>query len=135
MTNLLWLWFLNRFAFFCETICQNCFIIAAISLVLIFISTMVYSVNKDDLPDQVIYFPSFIKFFKWVLCVCLVAGVLSSFFRSFKLNDTEFKTAAVVIIAKDIVESKQAEKVIDILDKKLDEWSGRIDKGIEEKKK
>lgn len=65
------------------------------------------------------------NFMRWI-----VASVVSAFLFGiagrFALSESEFKAVAVYFIGKEVIKNERSEKVISIIDAKLDEWLEKV---------
>lgn len=125
MDNLIYIWAINRLLGFCYNLMPAFGISATIS-VLVFIFTLIGS-NIEEGKDKAIC-TGFLRPVKvWMIC-SIVFGFLFGILGTFKLDKTEFKTVAVYLIGKEVVESNRGEKIISVIDTKLDEWIKKIEK-------
>lgn len=123
MDNLIYIWIANRLLASCYTLSGVCFVSSLISFLIYLFAAFgaVFDNNKE--PFERI--KTHVK--KW-LVFSIVATFFSGFLSAFTLDKVEFKTVAMYLIGKEIVQSDKGEKVINIIDNKLDEWIKKVEK-------
>lgn len=122
MDHLIYIWIINRFfEFFGKIVplCVGSTLLALLGL-LVVCSELCEGVAEEKVKS-------------WTRCCkrWMIWSLVLSFFcgisGSFKLNEAEFKTVAVYLIGKEIVQSERGEKIINVIDTKLDGWIKKIE--------
>lgn len=65
------------------------------------------------------------NFMRWIIA-SVVFSFLFGIAGRFALSESEFKAVTVYFIAKEVIKDERSEKVITIIDAKLDEWLEKI---------
>lgn len=121
MDNIIYLWSLNRLLLFCQCLAPICVgsLLLAVFFYVFGIGGMFdyQSAEKEKLRNR--------NFMRWI-----VASVVSAFLFGiagrFALSESEFKAVAVYFIGKEVIKNERSEKVISIIDAKLDEWLEKV---------
>lgn len=123
MDNLIYIWIINRFLEFCNHLTYFCISSTAIALLFFLFSTdgAISDVNKEKFEKL----RSLCKIWLiWSIVLSFLFGILGTF----KLDKTEFKTVAVYLIGKEIVQGDRGEKIINVIDTKIDEWIKKVER-------
>lgn len=123
MDNLVYIWIVNHLFEFCGRITPIMVIFAA-AAVAIFSLTMA-GVFDEECKEKV---PQIKRISKKLMIWFTTLSFLCGIMGSFALNKTEFKMVAAYLIGKEVVQSNRAEKIISIIDTKLDEWIKKVEK-------
>lgn len=124
MDNLIYIWIINRLLNFFANITPICIgsgVLSVLIYFIIFCARQAGDLGKES-ADQCM------RCCKRCLIGAVILGFFCGLFGTFTLNKTEFKTVAVYLIGKEIVQSDRGEKIITIIDTKLDEWIKKIEK-------
>lgn len=126
MDNLIYIWIVNRILDFFGGITPICLGSAAIALMfyLFFRTGGCCELGKDG-KEKIEHCARCCK--RWIIW-SIILSFFCGLFGKFTLNKTEFKTVAVYLIGKEIVQSERGDKIINVIDTKLDEWIKKIEK-------
>lgn len=123
MDNLIYIWIINRLLEFCQSIMLIC---VGITTLLGFLLTF-FTLESDTAAKKEEFKPRRKSLKRWVIAFL----TLSFFFGlagKFSLDKTEFKAVVAYLVGKEVVQSERAEKIITIIDTKLDDWLKKIEK-------
>lgn len=123
MDNLIYIWIVNHFLEFFGKIAPLCVGSAGIALIF-FLFACGGMLDELGCERAKYYTCCFRKWLVWSTALSFLFGLSGTF----TLNKAEFKTVAVYLIGKEIVQSDRGEKIITIIDTKLDEWIKKIEK-------
>lgn len=124
MDNLIYIWLINRLLVGLDSIIAAFFISFIFSFVALIIVT-IGSICDDECRET--FEKLKIPAKRWFICSTILLTVIGPL-SAFRLSPTEFKTVAVYFIGKEIVQSDRGEKIISVIDTKLDEWIKKIEK-------
>lgn len=123
MDNLIYIWIVNRLLDFFASLTPIC--LGSTGIALMFYLFGCAGMFEDCKKEKADHYTRCSK--RWLIW-SIVLSFFCGFFGTFRLNKTEFKTVVVYLIGKEIVQSDRGEKIITIIDTKLDEWIKKVEK-------
>ena len=121
MDNIIYIWVINRLLTLCHSATTLAGIASMISgCVYVFVTLGAMFDNEKE------KFEMLKRKCRKPLISLVAATIIMGTLGSFRLDNVEFKTVVMYVIGKEIIQSDQGEKVISIIDQKLDEWNSKI---------